>query len=402
MAVDAAGGSEVTRSSRALCSRLMKRSTFCYAFVLGLAALLVSGCTTPGESSPGLTTTAPPERNAELTTTPNPPLSLQTPQPMPTGTMIAQAPLPFKTPSQVDQKLGFLSNEEGSFRLYVANADGSQRRVLTTALQVDETWGIAASNDGTYVAIIGRSQPGEPWAMYSVNVETGSVVRLANVPGEVERTGQSWFAPLWSDLDQSVLFLSMEDDAADTGGCFQVPRDGGEPRVALVQDECIVRLALAELPNSEYATLVAGSLMTFNMSADAGEYRLLHEIVPRDDIVGENSGFAGLADLAMLARGFMRPMLSPDGTQLAYAFNGKVFVIPADGGTPRVVWEDDDAAVGILLWSQDGRRLIAGEVFTEARGAIREIDLASGEVRTVLGGEAGYDAVYPVWVGPKQ
>lgn len=380
----------------------MKRSALCYAFVLGLAALLVSGCTTPGESSPGLTTTATPTRTAELTTTPNPPFSLRETQPIPTGTVIAQASLPLRTPSQVGQKLAFLSNEEGPYRLYVANADGSQRRVLTTTLEVDETWGIATSNDGTLVAIIGRSQSGEPWAMYRVDVETGSVARLANVPGEIERTGQAWFAPLWSDLDQGVLFFSMEDDAADTGGCFQVPRDGGEPRVALVQDECFLRLALAELPNSEYATLLAGSLMTFSMSADAGEYRVLHEIVPRDDIVGENSGFAGLMDLAMLARGYMRPMLSPDGTQLAYAFNGKVFVIPVDGGTPRVVWQDDDAALGILLWSQDGRRLIGGEFFTEARGAIREIDLASGEVRTVLGGEAGYDAVYPAWVGPEQ
>jgi len=85
------------------------------------------------------------------------------------------------------------------------------------------------------------------------------------------------------------------------------------------------------------------------------------------------------------------PRWSPDGTQIAYVDTQqeawKIFLIPAQGGTPQEVLSE-----GLLqsdpTWSPDGKKLAFGRTADAAKSiAIYIIDLATHQVTTIPGSE---------------
>lgn len=80
-------------------------------------------------------------------------------------------------------------------------------------------------------------------------------------------------------------------------------------------------------------------------------------------------------DSLLPARGFMGLALAPDGREVALIALGRLWLVPVDGGRPRVVGETPPTASG-LSWSPDGERVVwsagpggAEDLFvTEVRG----------------------------------
>jgi len=89
------------------------------------------------------------------------------------------------------------------------------------------------------------------------------------------------------------------------------------------------------------------------------------------------------------------PAWSPDGREIAYLQGGPVkliaygvhtlAVIPAAGGTPRVLTEGLDRNVGNPIWSADGRR-IRFVVEDDQTQVISEVPAAGGAIKPVIGG----------------
>lgn len=83
-----------------------------------------------------------------------------------------------------------------------------------------------------------------------------------------------------------------------------------------------------------------------------------------------------------------RPRFSPDGTRIAFTSNryggGDIFIVPAEGGTIRRVTYHSASDV-IADWSPDGQRILFNASGRDHRdNCPYEIDLASGCVRPVL------------------
>ena len=84
------------------------------------------------------------------------------------------------------------------------------------------------------------------------------------------------------------------------------------------------------------------------------------------------------------------PRWSPDGSQIVfYAFSSgqktKLYIVPADGGTPSALLPGDAEDEWDPTWSPDGTRIAFGGAVTNPDASIRILDLKTREVSTVPG-----------------
>jgi dipeptidyl aminopeptidase/acylaminoacyl peptidase len=96
---------------------------------------------------------------------------------------------------------------------------------------------------------------------------------------------------------------------------------------------------------------------------------------------------------------------SPDGKWISFQAPSdktwelaeeKLWLMPADGGPARMISSAYDGGIGRTAWSHDARRLLFGGT-KNGRGAIFELDVASGKLRAVTSGDrmVGLDSVTP-------
>lgn len=85
------------------------------------------------------------------------------------------------------------------------------------------------------------------------------------------------------------------------------------------------------------------------------------------------------------------PRWSPDGTQIAFTADGKNYIVPSEGGTPRRLVPVDNGYEQIVDWSPDGRKVVFswGDRF---KHEVRVLDLGSGQVITVPGSSNEFGA----------
>jgi Tol biopolymer transport system component/DNA-binding winged helix-turn-helix (wHTH) protein len=74
------------------------------------------------------------------------------------------------------------------------------------------------------------------------------------------------------------------------------------------------------------------------------------------------------------------PQWSPDGTQIAFTADGKNYIVPSEGGTPRRLVPVDNGNEQIVSWSPDGRKIVFSW-----EDEVRILDLQSRQVTTVPG-----------------
>jgi Tol biopolymer transport system component/DNA-binding winged helix-turn-helix (wHTH) protein len=105
-----------------------------------------------------------------------------------------------------------------------------------------------------------------------------------------------------------------------------------------------------------------------------------------------------LSDSSMYA---MNPRWSPDGTQIAFMAVGpwrrdSIYIVPADGGSPRRLISNADGRQSDPTWSPDGKKILfASGVFEDPKNEdLRILDLASGQI-TIVPGSSGMES--PRW-----
>jgi dipeptidyl aminopeptidase/acylaminoacyl peptidase len=96
---------------------------------------------------------------------------------------------------------------------------------------------------------------------------------------------------------------------------------------------------------------------------------------------------------------------SPDGKWISFQAPSdktwelaeeKLWLMPAEGGAARAISGAYEGGIGRTAWSRDGRRLLFGGT-KNGRGALFDLDVASGKVRVVTTGDrmVGLDSVTP-------
>ena len=122
---------------------------------------------------------------------------------------------------------------------------------------------------------------------------------------------------------------------------------------------------------------------------------------PSADLFGVDVTSGAIRALATTNAAESGPAFSPDGKSISFLISDdpprwagyrRIAVIPAEGGTPRLLAETFDAQPGVIDWSNDGKRLY----FVETRGTVSRlatIDVASGAVSDINKGNEVLGAV---------
>ena len=122
---------------------------------------------------------------------------------------------------------------------------------------------------------------------------------------------------------------------------------------------------------------------------------------PSADLFAVDVTSGTLKPLATTNAAESAPTFSPDGKWISFLVSDdpprwagyrRIAVIPAEGGSPRLLAETFDAQPGVIDWSSDGKRIY----FVETRGTVSRIsmiDVASGAITDVNKGNEVLTAV---------
>jgi Tol biopolymer transport system component len=211
------------------------------------------------------------------------------------------------------------------------------------------------SPDGRSLAYISQRGPGPRGSRVLVihSEETGEQREV------IPRIPMSYFGASWSPDGRS--FLMATQDFKGRPGFYRVDAETGETSL------------LAILKTTEYVSftryLPDGKTVFYLVRELSSE---APRLVLKDLKTGEEKE---------VARGPFRPFarpglaLSPDGRQVAFGKpEGKsrsIFVLPINGGEPRLVVRIEDESVASLTWMPDGRALL----FTRKTGPEKKTEL---------------------------
>jgi Tol biopolymer transport system component len=223
----------------------------------------------------------------------------------------------------------FVSRRDGNAEIYLMRSSGLEPRRLTTDPAAD--YSPSVSRDGRYVAFVSE-RDGNP-NVYVVGTDGQGLRRLS----DYETPDLS---PAWSPTGDRLAFLAVgPDGAAD----IAVARVDGQEAVNLTSHPANDH-SPAWSPGGTQLAFISdrdGSPAVHVMFSDGREPRRLTD----------HAGADG------------SPAWSPDGQRLAFSWNGDVYAMDAQGGTPQRLTDRTRAASGATggygapLWSPDGRRI---------------------------------------------
>jgi polyisoprenoid-binding protein YceI len=208
--------------------------------------------------------------------------------------------------------------------LYLVGADGTGLRRLTDGPdgELDPSW----SPDGRRLAYVASPQAElPPPAVHLINADG---TRDTNLAG-----GQRMEQPAWSPDGGHIAFVSHPEEEA--AAIYLMRADGTGQR----------RLTTTRAAQDEPAFSPDGRHIALTLYGGAGN----------DDIAVINTDGSGLRRLTSSAAYEYSPAWSPDGARIAYARDGAIHVMRADGTGDRAVTRGGkDSAPA---WSPDGTRL---------------------------------------------
>jgi Tol biopolymer transport system component/tRNA A-37 threonylcarbamoyl transferase component Bud32 len=229
----------------------------------------------------------------------------------------------------------------------------NHRRLTTAAGWEGEP---AVSPDGTMVAYASdQSGNRDIWVVHAAG---GEPLQLTNHPG-------SDSAPTWFPDGTTIAFVSDRDGEP---GIWRVPSLSGDP---------VMLLPRARSP----AVAPSGVSIAFTRAGKAGALRVW--VAPLDDpargraLTGDGDGVWNHTD----------PSWSPDGTSLTYADFGDIWLVEAEGGSPRRLTTDGESNRQ-PVWSADGKHIY----FSSRRDgtlALWRIAADGGEAERVTVGTGG-------------
>ncbi|MFF3815737.1 amidohydrolase family protein [Streptomyces bluensis] len=319
------------------------------------------------------------------------------------------------------RRIVFVSFVDGAFHLWLINTDGTGLRRLTTGSADHRE--PRFSPDGTRIAC--AVETGGRYAIHVLDLDSGK--------SEVWTEGKAQEAqPVWSPDGSAIAFTSGTGSAPRA--IDRVDTSGKRSTLATVSEGFVAgpsfspdgrRLAYAHLTSTGTALVVDGEAVT-----DEGEdvFPFPARWVSKDELlytadgkirrraIGGSGGAAKNIEFtarvtvprseerpaardfdstaARQVKGIVSPALSPDGTRVAFAALGDLWIMPR-GAAPKAVVSDGHYNTS-PDWSPDGDTL----VYTSDRSGAAELwlyEVKSGTSRqlTALGGSAGTPAFSP-------
>jgi Tol biopolymer transport system component/imidazolonepropionase-like amidohydrolase len=305
----------------------------------------------------------------------------------------------------------FFAYRDGGYDIWTVNADGSNQKKLTWGAFDDREpiW----SNDGTRVAFSSDrgDSLGSNYNIWILDTRNGELRQVSK--GDSED-----FMPTWSPDDNEIAFASSRDNY-ESIWAMNV-RTGGERRVRSVKgarldapswgpggqllyhvtesgrtryeidgkpvtgDENVFAFRASWATPSEYLYVSDGKIRRRSV---AGLPMQTIDFTATMPVTIASSQYARRArDFTSAtprkALGLVRPVISPDGTQIAFAAVGDIWVMPVAGGAPANLTKDV-ALDTDPSWSPDGSQLVYSSDKESTHLQLWVRDMKSGVSRKV-------------------
>ncbi|HUQ88781.1 MAG TPA: amidohydrolase family protein, partial [Vicinamibacterales bacterium] len=278
----------------------------------------------------------------------------------------------------------FFAYRDGGYDIWAINPDGSNQRKLTWGAYDDRE--PIFSHDGGRIAFSSdRGNPmGSDYNIWTLDLRTGELKQITKGPSED-------FMPTWSPDDGEIAFATSRDNYESIwamnvrslgdrrvrsvkGARLDAPSWGpggqllyhvtagqqtryeieGKP---VTGDENVFAFRASWASNTEYLYVSDGKvrrrsvsglpMQTVDFSATMA--------VTHPEYTHRVRDFTSTTPRKML--GIVRPVISPDGTQIAFAAVGDIYVMPVNGGAAENITKDE-ALDTDPSWSPDGGSLV--------------------------------------------
>jgi tricorn protease len=326
------------------------------------------------------------------------------------------------------KRIAFTSKRTGNLEVFVVSIDGGEPRQVTfhSAMDVATDW----SPDGAKILFFsGREPSGTGTEVFEVDAKGGTARRLTrdggrdgayspdgksivyargwNLPFQdeyrgsanfdlwvqdlaggpprpVTKTARNEMNPGWAADGKSVWYLA-EDQEGVFGACA-VGCDGSEARRVTAWSDGDVRRATLGWDRRTLAFERDARLYTVDLLAPEPK------ATPIDVTIETDVRNAG-SETRTITDGPEHVSVSPDGTQVAAAVRGDLWVLPAAGGEGTRI-TSGPATDDWPRWSPDGKRLL---FFSDENGNqdVWTVDLATKERKAVV--SSPKDDAFPSW-----
>ncbi len=283
--------------------------------------------------------------------------------------------------SRDGERIAFSSDRGGSYDVWVTGVDGADLRRVTYGS--GDEFGPAFSPDGTEIAFAADGDQAGIW-----------VTAAMGLPGDVgprrvvEGDGSQLSGPAWSADGATLSFSSIGEGRARLRA---VPVAGGEVRTLSDEEEDVFPFRAAWTRDGELVHTADGRVR--RRRSDGGGRR---DVAFSAEVALDRTAYPRRprdlrAPGPFPVRGIVSPAVSPDGTRVAFAALGDLWLHAIGAGAERLTddpWIEVDPA-----WSPDGDRL----AFASDRDG--SVDLYVRDLRTGsdLRLTRGASATLPAW-----
>jgi Tol biopolymer transport system component/cytosine/adenosine deaminase-related metal-dependent hydrolase len=309
------------------------------------------------------------------------------------------------------RSIAFFAYRDGGYDIWAIAPDGSNQHKLTWGSFDDRE--PAWSHDGTRLAFSSDrgNALGSDYNIWILELRSGAVTQLTTSP-------EDDYMPSWSPDDREIAFASSREDGrgvwaisvADkterkvttAGGRVDAPSwgPGGEllyhvtaerqsryesRGVAQTGTENVFAFRASWMGPSTYVYVSDGRIRKRTLggqTADAVDFAATLQVTRTEGSYERRvRSFTDKSPRPVL--GLVRPVISPDGTQIAFSAVGDIYMMPVDGSRPATNLTGDAALDTDPAWSPDGTQLVYSSDKGSAHLQLWIRDVRSGQSRRV-------------------
>lgn len=280
--------------------------------------------------------------------------------------------------------IAFFAYRDGGYDIWAINPDGTNQRKLTWGPYDDRE--PIFSHDGTHLAFSSDRGDalGSDYNIWTLDLRNGELKQITKDKSEE-------FMPTWSRDDSEVAYASSRDsyesiwatnvrtlgerrvrsvkgarlDAPSWGPGGQLlyhVTAGGQTRFEIegkpvTGDENVFAFRAAWASPSEYVYVSDGKIRRRSIAGlpmQTVEFSATL-MVTHPEYTHRVRDFTSTTPRKVL--GIVKPVISPDGSQIAFAAVGDIYVMPTNGGAPVNITKDE-ALDTDPAWSPDGASLV--------------------------------------------